>query len=77
MNKARRTRLDKIIEKLEEIKEELEEIKDEEEEAFYNLPESLQYSEKGDKMEDAIAYIEDASDDIDSVIDTLTEATQI
>ena len=75
MNKTRRTQIDVLISKLEAIAEEIEVLKDEEEDAFYNLPDSLQYSEKGEAMEDAITNLDDAFTYINDAIDYLTEAT--
>lgn len=75
MNKSRRSRIDVIISQLEAIAEEIEVLKDEEEDAFYNLPDSLQYSEKGEAMEDAITNLDDAFIYINDAIDYLTEAT--
>ena len=74
MNKERRKKLSKVIDKLAEIKEMLEEVKDEEEEAFDNLPDGLQYSEKGQTMEGYIEMIEEAVghiDDAESVIEEI------
>lgn len=75
MNKSRRSRIDVIISQLEAIAEEIEVLKDEEEEAFYNLPDSLQYSEKGEAMEDAMTNLDDALAYINDAMDFLTEAT--
>lgn len=75
MNKTRRSRIDVIISQLEAIAEEIEVLKDEEEDAFYNLPDSLQYSEKGEAMEDSITNLDDAFTYINDAIDYLTEAT--
>lgn len=75
MNKSRRSRIDVIISQLEAIAEEIEVLKDEEEDAFYNLPDSLQYSEKGEAMEDSITNLDDAFTYINDAIDYLTEAT--
>lgn len=75
MNKSRRLRIDALISKLEAIAEEIEVLKDEEEDAFYNLPDSLQYGEKGEAMEDAITNLDDAFTYINDAIDYLTEAT--
>lgn len=51
MNNARRTRIDKLATKLSDIIEDLEALGDEEMEAFENLPESLQYGERGEAMQ--------------------------
>ena len=60
-------------EELDECKDTLEDIKNEEEEAFDNMPEGLQYSQRGmdseaaiDSMYDAIGYLEDAYESEDT-----------
>lgn len=50
MNSERRKRLAKICEQLEEIQVEIQAIADEEQECYDNLPESLQYAERGERM---------------------------
>lgn len=61
MNKARRSDIQKIIERLEEIRDDIEAVKDEEEEAYENLPESLQESERGESSEAVCSLKESAS----------------
>lgn len=72
MNKLRRKELSRIIEKLErlealrlEIKDELETVLEEEQEAFDNLPESLQESERGQQMQEYIEAMDGALDALD------------
>lgn len=72
MNKQRRKRLMEVIESLEEAQASIEEIKDEESEAYDNMPESLQYSEKGELMYQNVDELETASSDLETVIDTLS-----
>ena len=77
MNKARRKVLAKINEKLEQLKEELQlDVIDAEQEAFDNMPESLQYSEKGDRMEEIISTLMDAVSNIEEAIDYITESQE-
>lgn len=76
MNAKRRKELEKVIALIEDAKSQLEILKDEEQEAFDNMPESLQYSEKGEKMEEAINYLDDSSNELESVIENITNATQ-
>ena len=84
MNKDRRQRLEKIIEKLENIKIDLddlktdiEDIKDEEEEAKDNMPESLQESDRYYTMQENVDDLEYAIDvDFDSPIEELTDYLQ-
>lgn len=76
MNAKRRKELEKVIALIEDAKSQLEILKDEEQEAFDNMPESLKYSEKGEKMEEAINYLDDSSNELESVIENITNATQ-
>lgn len=71
MNKQRRKEISECLTQLEEIKERLENTRDDEEFAFDNLPENLQGSTKGEEMEDAIGYLEEAISNIDDTIDEL------
>lgn len=67
MNKQRRKELEKVQGAISDIISDLECIRDEEQEAFDNLPESLQYSEKGEYMEETIGMIEDVINDLESI----------
>ena len=58
MNKNRRKQLGKIATQLEEIESQITYLCDEEQEAFDNLPESLQYADKGEQKTEAIDEIE-------------------
>lgn len=73
MNKARRTRLNEAMQMLCEAQEIIEACKDEEEDAFYNLPDSLQGSERGEAMEECISNMADANSGISDAISTLDE----
>lgn len=72
MNKARRASLKLTLSKIEtltayieEIKEDLQGVLDEEEEAYENLPESIQGSERGEQMQEYIEALEGAIDSLD------------
>ena len=74
MNKLKRKSLAEIVSKLEEldslreeIKEMLQGVIDEEQEDLDNLPESLQYSEKGETMQEYIDSMQGVYDDLDSL----------
>lgn len=54
MNKQRRKRIEEALERIQEGLDILEEVGEEEQEAFNNLPEGLQESEKGETMEQNI-----------------------
>ena len=73
MNRERRKRLEAAKEKLEEAYFELEAIKDEEQEAYDNTPESLQQTERGEAMQNAIDTIDDAMNDVEYAKDKLEE----
>lgn len=49
-------------------------VRDEEEEAYDNMPEGLQYSERGDLMQEAIDNLDDAVTSLDDVISYLEDA---
>lgn len=73
MNKTRRKWLEKTIATLEDQKLELESICEEEQEAYDNMPESLQESEKGQTMYENIDTLESASSDLENIISNLEE----
>jgi hypothetical protein len=73
MNKARRKWLEDVIAKLEEQKEELESIQCEEQESCDNMPESLQYSERGEAIEENANDLDSYASDLQDVIDNLQE----
>ena len=71
MNKDRRNRLSRLMDKLQEVIEELESIRDEEDECRGNMPENLQDSEHyglsemaSQNMEEALDYLDSASESI-------------
>ena len=72
MNNQRRKQIQKALNLLAEAKDILEEVMNAEQEAFDNLPESIQYSEKGEAMEDNIYNLEEF---IDFLSDTDTIET--
>ena len=73
MNNERRKRIKLAIEKLQDlqvqveaVKDEVEDLQGEETDAFDNLPESLQSSDKGLSMEACIDNLSSAADELDS-----------
>lgn len=74
MNRQRRKAIDGIIEKLKDLNSEIEQICEDEEEYFDNMPESIQYGEKGDVSKLAIENLEDACNQIDEAVSALEEA---
>lgn len=76
MNNDRRKRLADLIKVVEELREALEAIKEEEQEAFDNMPEGLQHSERGEASQAAIDSMDYAGASLESVTDALQEASQ-
>lgn len=66
MNKARRKEIARAIELMEQAHGILVTVRDEEQEAFDNMPEGLQYSERGEAMEGYIGTIEEVLDYLDT-----------
>ena len=66
MNKVRREELSRVVDLLDQARDLLETIRDEEQEAFDNLPESIQCSERGEAMENCISTMEEMLDYLDT-----------
>ena len=77
MNKERRKNLQTIIDRLEELKSDFESLVSEEEDYLDNIPENLQSSERYERAEEALSYLNDAYDSIDEVIDNITSAIEV
>ena len=71
MNKVRRKRLAEAIDLINQAKGILEEVKDEEQEAYDNLPESFQYGERGEQMQEYIDSMDEAYENLDEMENTL------
>ena len=74
MNAQRRKRLIRVEALLSEARGLLEEIASEEREAFENVPESLQESERGCHMQNVLDALEQGVDDIENIESLLEEA---
>lgn len=81
MNKQRRKEIEKIVMelndaklKLEKLRERIETVLDEEQDAFENLPEGIQDSERGDIMQKNVESLESANDGIDNAFNEIDEA---
>ena len=73
MNKARRNEIERIINALEDLRDDILNVADDERDAFDNMPESLQQSERGEQMEMNADDLCCVYDDLDSVITSLTD----
>ena len=86
MNKARRKRIASVISTLENIidydliesaKDELEDILWEENDAYDNMPESLQYSVRGEESSEAIDNLQEAVDLLEEAINLINDINDI
>lgn len=73
MNNHRRKKIEKIIDEINAQIEDLEQVRDEEEESYENIPESLKYSERGEKMSEIIDIMDEVIGNISDHIDQLQE----
>lgn len=74
MNNARRKVLNSIIARLEDLQTDLQGVLDEEQEAYENMPEGLQASERGEAMETAIDNMAEAVDAFEDLASLIQEA---
>lgn len=73
MNKERKGRFNDVISSLEEAKGEVEDILNEEQDSYDSLPDGLQMSSRGEKMQDYIGLMEDCISKIDKVVGFVEE----
>lgn len=76
MNKTRRRSIDSIQARLLDLIEELRTIHEEETEAFDNLPEAFQDSERGQRMQEGAELLEmqlDALDDVAAELQNIVD----
>lgn len=76
MNKQRRKRLEDLLKDIELLKTDLEDISSEEEEAFSNIPENLQNSDRYYDCENAVTSLSDAVYDIENCISNIESAME-
>lgn len=73
MNKERREELFDVTQLLDEAIDRLNEIRDDEQDAFDSLPEGLQYSSRGDAMQEAIDTLDGFENEITSISTKIEE----
>jgi hypothetical protein len=76
MNNTRRKQIQKCIDQIENIKETLTLLQEEEQEAFENLPEGIQDSDRGSIMEQSADAIDNSLDLLEQSISYAQEAIQ-
>ena len=73
MNKQRRTEIESVQRDIGIVKRNLQKILDEEQEAFDNMPDGLQSSERGMNSENAIDIMEETMEILDNAINNLSD----
>lgn len=71
MKKGNLTKIEKLAKTLTDAKQTLESIRDEERDIYDRRSESWQESEKGEKQDENVSYLDDACSDLETVIDSL------
>jgi len=69
MNKQQRKQLSKMLDDIEGYVSVLESMSEEEQDKFYNMPESIQASERGEAIEGAAGNLQQAADDLRNWVD--------
>ena len=72
MNNTRRKELRKALEYIALARDIIESVTDEEQEAFDNMPEGIQQSERGEAMEEMISIMSDAYEALEDVDEQIT-----
>lgn len=76
MNKQRRKQLrDTVLKQLDDAKGDLAIVAGEEQDAFDNMPEGIQYSEKGEAIEEMVQDLEEIEGEIEDLISRIEEIT--
>lgn len=73
MNKQNRKELRGAIDLINKAVEIISAVKEEEEEKYYNLPDGLQESEKGEAFQENINTLDDAISDIEGIVEYIDE----
>lgn len=71
MNKARKDQVAKIREQLDKLMDQLRDLESEEQEAFDNMPEGVQGSERGEESQTWIDALGNAAGDVENAANTL------
>lgn len=73
MNKQRRRSLEKLIPAIEALAGDVRGIQEEETEAFENMPEGIQMSDRGDTMQNGIDALGLVADTIEEQVEAINE----
>ena len=73
MNKEGRAKIQVLLDQISAIRNELEEMQGEEESKYDNMPEAIQGSEKGEKLQEIIDALGDAAGSLDDAHSALED----
>lgn len=76
MNTARRKQLKQAAELLSQAQAIIESVRDDEQYEYRNMPESIQYSERGERMYENVAALDTMLEDIAGLFDNIDELTE-
>lgn len=76
MNNTRRSQITDIMENLSSLQTSIEELLEEEQEAFDNLPDGIQDSERGEAIQTAIDNLEEAVSNCEELLNNLEMAKE-
>lgn len=76
MNAQRRKEIAAVLNELADLRSRIETVQSEEQDAFDNMPEGLQHSERGEKAEQACSALDDAITAFDEIESALNEAAE-
>ena len=76
MNKQRRKELEEAVSMLEDAYATIENVMEQEQEAFDNMPEGLQESERGEAMQENIDSLDSCLSDLENVKEQVEEVIE-
>ena len=76
MNDKRRKILKKATEKIKDAIVDIEFVKDEEQDAYDNLPENFQMSDKGEQMQEYVYMLDEAIDSLNDALEDFEDAIE-
>ncbi len=76
MNNQRRKGIEAVLNELADLRSRIETIQSEEQDAYDNMPEGLQQSERGQKAEESCSRLEDALTAFDDLESALNDASE-
>lgn len=76
MNQQRRKEIQAVLNELADLRSRIESVQSDEQDAYDNMPEGLQQSERGQNAEEACSRLEDALTAFDDLESALNDASE-